>query len=110
MPSALYARFPEKVLEGSADASAQVESVVGDFWIEVTSGSNGSCLLAKILILTTKRLGHHSLTLGSSVPIWDNVLGRQPPGEHVEHSSHVLGDRHSRLTACVCAWRLYWGH
>lgn len=55
-----------------------------------------------ILILTTKQLGHHSLTLGSSVSIWDNVLGRQPPDEHVEHSSHVLGDCHSRLTACVC--------
>lgn len=102
MPSALYARIPEGVLEGSADASVQVEPVVGDFWVEVTSGSNGSCLLAKILILTSKRLGHHSLSLCCSVPIWDNVLGRQPPSEQVEHSSHVLGDRHSRPAACVC--------
>lgn len=102
MPSALYARFPEGVLEGSSDTSAQVEPVVGDFWVEVTSGSNGSCLLAKILILTSKRLGHHSLTLCCSVPILDNVLGRQPPSEQVEHSNHVLGDRHSRPAACVC--------
>lgn len=69
MPSVLYSHFPKGVLQVSADTLAQLESVVGDFWVEVALCSNQSCLLAKELNLTPKLLGDHSLTQWSSVPI-----------------------------------------
>jgi len=40
MPSALCGCYPTGVLQGSVDILAQLEPVVGDFWVEVTLCSN----------------------------------------------------------------------